>query len=211
MGNVEKTIISQYANSPIITQMIQDMDAYIDPSADIDNFYNLVWNVDTAVGFGLDIWGRIVGVSRDVALSSSVDKYFGFSQAVPGAYPFGEGVFYNGGSFPQGTVSLPDSSFKMLILAKALTNISAATFPAINRVLMNMFGSTGRCFCRKSGTMSIEYVFESSLSEFDLALVAQTGAFLRPAGVMVTVTDNALKYDGTSVYDGTQTYSGVKV
>ena len=66
MKNVEQTIISQYGNSSTIGQLIGNMNENLDPSADIDNFYNVVWNVDTAIGFGLDIWGEIVGVSREI-------------------------------------------------------------------------------------------------------------------------------------------------
>ena len=66
MNNVEQTIISQYGNSSTIGSLIQGMNQNIDPSADIDNFYNYVFNIDTAENFGLDIWGRIIGVSREV-------------------------------------------------------------------------------------------------------------------------------------------------
>ncbi|WP_152882578.1 DUF2612 domain-containing protein, partial [Burkholderia multivorans] len=54
MLNVEQTILSQYGNSATITQLIQNFNQYIDPRADIDAFYNAVWNIDTAQGFGLD-------------------------------------------------------------------------------------------------------------------------------------------------------------
>lgn len=64
MINVEQTIISQYGNSPTLLALIQNMNDNIDPRADIDNFFNFIWNVDTAQGFGLDIWGRIVGINR---------------------------------------------------------------------------------------------------------------------------------------------------
>ena len=66
MLNVEQTIISEYGNSPTLCQLVHNIDLYLDPRADIDNFYNWVWNIDTAQGFGLDIWGRIIGVSREV-------------------------------------------------------------------------------------------------------------------------------------------------
>ena len=66
MMNVEQTIISQYGNSSAIGKLIQTFNDCIDPTADIDNFYSFVWNVQTAQGFGLDIWGRIVGVQRDI-------------------------------------------------------------------------------------------------------------------------------------------------
>lgn len=69
MRNVEETIISQYGNSQTICGLINKMNAWIDPQADIDNFYNLVWNLSTAQGFALDLWGRIVGVSREILTS----------------------------------------------------------------------------------------------------------------------------------------------
>ncbi len=66
MMNVSQTIISAYGNSPTLLSMINAMNAAIDPSVDIDNFYAWIWSVDSAQGFGLDIWGRIVGVSRTI-------------------------------------------------------------------------------------------------------------------------------------------------
>ena len=62
MNNVEQTIISQYGNSATISQLIHNMNEYIDPEVNIWAFYNFVFNVQTAQGFGLDIWGRIVGL-----------------------------------------------------------------------------------------------------------------------------------------------------
>lgn len=66
MINVEETIISQYGNSATITRLIQNMNQYLDPRADFDMFFDFVWNVETAQFWGLDILGRIVGVSREV-------------------------------------------------------------------------------------------------------------------------------------------------
>lgn len=66
MNNIEQTIISQFGNSATISQLVHNMNDYIDPRADIDKFYSFVWDVSQAQGFGLDIWGRIVNVSREV-------------------------------------------------------------------------------------------------------------------------------------------------
>src|SRR5260221_2382599 len=73
------TIISQYANSPIITQLISNFFQYVDPTVNIDAFYDFVWNLDTAKGYGLDVWGRIVGVQRQ--LNVPVGKFLGFDEA----------------------------------------------------------------------------------------------------------------------------------
>ena len=64
MENYKDTLLSQYANSPTIIGLISTFNDAVDPSVDLDNFYRVIWNVDTAVGFGLDIWGKIVNISR---------------------------------------------------------------------------------------------------------------------------------------------------
>ena len=69
MNSIDETVISQFGNSPAILALIDSFNAAVDPSSDIDNFWAYVWYVETAQGFGLDIWGRIVGVSRTIATS----------------------------------------------------------------------------------------------------------------------------------------------
>src|SRR5579859_3536106 len=69
MINVEETIISQYGNSSTIGALIQGMNLNIDPAADIDNFYNTIFNVSTANIFGLAIWSRIVGIPNSLIVA----------------------------------------------------------------------------------------------------------------------------------------------
>ncbi len=66
MDNVLQTVISQYSNSPTMLALIESFNAAVDIGADIDNFYAWIWNIATAQGFGLDIWGRIVGALRTI-------------------------------------------------------------------------------------------------------------------------------------------------
>ncbi|MCW4592422.1 DUF2612 domain-containing protein, partial [Gluconacetobacter entanii] len=95
MDNVQQTVISQYANSPTLCTLIDAWNQCIDPTAEIDSFYNLIWNVQTAQGYGLDVWGRIVGISR--VLTITEDLFWGFGEAGnTSAAPFGQGPFYNG-------------------------------------------------------------------------------------------------------------------
>jgi len=84
--NYWQTIISQYANSPILTQLIANIDSYLDQTQNLDSFYDLIWNVDTAQGYGLDVWGRIVGVNR--TLEVPVGNWWGFAEALPGSNDF---------------------------------------------------------------------------------------------------------------------------
>ena len=66
MNNYLSTIASQYANSPTILSLIESFNAAVDPSKTIDNIWVKILNLSTAEGFGLDICGRIVGVTRTI-------------------------------------------------------------------------------------------------------------------------------------------------
>jgi len=180
MIEVDRTIISQYSSSPTLVQLIHNLDAYIDPRADIDEFYSFVWNVDTAQGFGLDIWGRIVGVGRDLNLVS-VD-YFGFKEALPGSFPFDEAPFYNGGGTTN-VFTLADDAYRKLILTKALFNIVSTNAPSTNMLLQNLFSDRGAAYILDLGGMQVQYTFEFELTEVEYAIVTQSGAIPIPAGV----------------------------
>lgn len=182
MLNVEQTIISQYGTSSTIGQLIRDMNEYLDPRADFDAFYEIVWNVETAQGFGLDIWGRIVNIGRELTIPANL-TYFGFNEADPGAYPFGEAPFFVEFSAATQTYRLADDAYRTLILTKALANISAVNAPTLNRLMLNMFSTRGRCYVNDMGGMLLRYTFEFLLTDYEYAIMTQSGAILRPAGV----------------------------
>lgn len=201
MISVEKTIVSQYANSPTITQLVKNIDAYIDPRADFDNFFNFVWNVDTAQGFGLDIWGRIVNVTRNLNFAAGT-QFFGFNEALPGSYPFGEQPFYDQSQ----AFVMADDAYRQLILIKALANISRTTAPAINQLLQNLFAGRGKCYVNDMGGMQMRYTFEFALTPYEFAIVTQSGALPRPAGVGATLINVELPVFGFSEGGGYQPF-----
>lgn len=178
------TVISQYANSPVLLKMVADQADYIDPSTNIDAFFLQVFNVDTATGYGLDVWGRIVGVSRILKVPGS-DPFFGFDEAGDAA-TFGYGIFYGGGTLTE-NFSLSDTAYRKLILAKALANISDGSIAGINQILINLFSEYGNCYCTDGLDMTMTYTFGDTLSPVDFAIVSQSGVLPRPAGVSVTI------------------------
>jgi len=182
MINLEQTIQAQYANSPILLQLINNMNSYIDPSANLTNFYNQVQNVLTAQGYGLDVWGRIVGVSRTVPIPVSASS-FNFRESGIGT-PFGPGgsaPFYDGS---KGTTlyRLSDAAFLTLILTKALANISFCSAPALNQMLQNLFGK-GAAFCSDLGNMTMQITF-NNLSRLDYYILINSKVLPRPTGVL---------------------------
>lgn len=182
MRNVISTIESQYANSQTILSLISNFNDCIDPSANIDGFYDVIWNVDTAQGWGLDIWGRIVGVNRNIRVAAS-DAYFGFQEGV-NYQPFGQAPFNSMASSGGTSIyALTDDAFRTLILVKALANISNSTSRAYNRLLQNLFAGRGRCFVHDTGGMQMRYVFEFDLLPYEISIMTASGAFPRPAAV----------------------------
>lgn len=187
----DRTVISQYANSPTLRQLIRNMDEYINPDTDFDAFYDYVWNVETAQGFGLDIWGRIVGVGRMLTIPGN-EKYLGYQEAYTaptadtGAQPFGQAPMYVGTTSSQ-TYRLADDAYRKLILVKALANISDCTSPSLNRLLSNLFAGRGRCYVTDTGQMEFRYVFEFALEPYEIAILTQSGAIPKPAAVLANV------------------------
>lgn len=88
--DVEQTIISQYANSDRLAGIIRAFAKDVDQTPLLDAFYSDVMNLDTAVGYGLDVYGRIVGVNRVLQVTNA--DYFGFAEAGD-AEPFGDAQF----------------------------------------------------------------------------------------------------------------------
>jgi hypothetical protein len=183
-----RTIISQYSSSATILAILEDMNDCLDPRVNVAEFQSKIWDVDTAVGRGLDIWGKIVGVSRLLKIPSAF-KNFGFSNAsIPADWrPFGQGTFNSGNNASQAYL-LPDSAYRTLILTKALANIVATTAQSINALLRNLFPGRGRCYVVDSGAMTMNFVFEFDLSLVEYAILTQSGVLTHPAGVAFSVT-----------------------
>lgn len=186
MQTTLRTVLSQYANSPVLLQLIESFNEWVDPAADFQAFYDLVWNLDTAVGEGLDVWGRIVGVGRVLAVTVS-PLSFGFQDGAgtPDVTAFGEGPFYTGAVTTQ-NYALSDEAYHTLILIKAAANIAASSAPALNSLLRSLFAARGRAYVTDGGDMTMRYVFEFYLKPYEVAIIMQAGALPNPTGVGVT-------------------------
>ena len=181
------TILNQYANSQIITQLCTNMAQYVDPTADFDDFYDTIWNVDTAVGVGLDIWGRIVGVGRVLELPNNT-SFLGFEESgTPTTRTgFGQSPFFGGQSITS-NFTLNDTAYRPLVLAKALANICDGSIPAINQLLLNLFPNLGNCYVADGLNLTMTYTFDFALSPVQLAIVQNSGVLPRTSGVSVII------------------------
>ena len=185
MKTWQQTVLSQYASSEHLMSLLAAIDAWISPDTNFENFYTLIWNIDTAQGYGLDVWGRIVGVNRVLTITNGF--YFGFAQADDPALvgTFGKAPFFSGESVTS-NFTLTDDSFRQLILAKAAANITNGSIPAINAILMNLFPGRGNCYVVDNLDMTMTYKFLFPLAPFERAIVENSNVLPRPAGVLAS-------------------------
>lgn len=191
MINYNDTILAQYGNSVTIKALVESLNDNIDPRINIDEFYDYVFNVETAQGFGLDIWGKIVGVSRYLRINGTI-AYFGFNEAftVPtattGAQPFGQAPLYGGTTTSQ-VYALSDDAYRTLIMVKALANITNCTVPSLNKLMRTLFSASGNVYVIDNGDMAIRYVFEFQPTDYQIAVMVNSGVIPRPSGVQSSI------------------------
>lgn len=204
MFRIEDTISSQYANSPRLMLIIKELHNAIDPTKNIQDFYRIMWNLETAQGVGLDIWGRIVGIGRNVPLQNPEEESFGFHTSLPEPKftPFNVAPFRtDSGGF--NAYSLPDSLYRKLIFAKAFANIILATAPNINKLLKILLETPSVYLL--TGIMQAKYQFQGRLSAFDRMIVFRLGLLPEPCGVAVEYEEilQGFPLNGTILLNGT--------
>lgn len=187
MINPFSTVLSQYGNSPTLDQLIDNWNVYIDPTANLDAFYNIVINVLTAQGFGLDIWGQIVGISRTIKIPAVpvAETYFGFQEAED-YEPFGQAPFWSAEDAIN-SIDLDDSDYRTLILVKARSNISNCTSRSYNQLLQTVFKGRGVAYVEDLGNMQMAFVFNFALLPVEQSILNNSGAFVNPAGVQILI------------------------
>ncbi|CEF53192.1 DUF2612 domain-containing protein [Acetobacter ghanensis] len=184
MQDVQQTLLSQYANAPRIVALIEGWNQMLDPAPLIDQWYQMVWNMHTAQGYGLDVWGRIVGVSRVLTLSSQ--SYTGFFEASDLTEEgFNQTPWYQGVEATS-NYRLADDGYRQLIYAKALANIADGSVLQINQVLMTLFAGQGDAYVRDNGDMTMTYVFRFVPTAVQVSIIQNSGVLPRPVGVGVS-------------------------
>ncbi|MDR2947134.1 MAG: DUF2612 domain-containing protein [Candidatus Adiutrix sp.] len=179
-------IQSQYSASEKILALAAGFQARIDPHADIDLFYDKMFNIYTAEGVGLDNWGVILGIGRTIEGPPVYDCFGFFGSELA---PFNQKPFVPDlSSIPPFYITLGDESFRLLLLYKALANISASDAATQNKLLSVLIdtgagGFSGAAYVLEVGTMVIRWVFETFLTAEQLAIFRVAGTLARGAGV----------------------------
>lgn len=182
---IDKVIQSQYANSKRINDIICNFWHHINPEIDVKNIFDKVVNLDTAEGYGLDVWGRIVGFPRQFIEVENEIKYFGFKE-LEGSYnsrleTFDNTPFYN---LINGKVQLVDEGYRFYILIKALINISDSSLFSLNQLISKLFEDK-KIQIIHSDTMELRLVIQDIIPE--VAKNALLSLNWLPAGVNLDI------------------------
>ena len=165
---------SQYSASTKMISILESCREHILPDADIVSFFDNIFNIETATGYGLDVWGNIIGVSRFIQDYQDDDI----------------------------TYTLTDEQYRNLLFYKAGANIMDSTLYSMNYLLKKLYPDY-QCFIRNSNNyvedsgryydsnpMEIEYVFiDTDLSDLEKSIFYTVGSFGKGAGVHFNLSE----------------------
>lgn len=163
-------MISQYANSPKLVKLIEGMRNAFSNTQTMEDWFDVVYNLKTARGFGLDIWGLILNQSR---LLYYKDEY-GIQQSVylKGAQTIGNESY---------TEEQIEGYYRMLLFFRAFSYVTNSTLKSFNDLLRFYFEDR-KVFVQEIGTMSIELVFGFFPTTLEKIIFA-SDLFPKPTGV----------------------------
>ena len=189
--DVLTTILRQYNSSTTIINEANLHWQAISPSQFIDDFYTNIFDISTANTFGLNIWGKIVNLSRTMDYSDS-NLYFGFREAQlevetsTDPQPFSAYPFYDPSVNSSGRIVLTDDYYRKAIMMKAMANITDCTVPSMNRMLMYMFSDSGNAWVTHDGQREMSYRFDFTPNTAELAIIQNGDILPKPAGCVVS-------------------------
>ena len=148
-------VLSQYANSPRFMALLNGFVESIGTDVDVDKFYEKIFNILTAEGYGLDIWGKILDISRNITLDDGK-------------------IYY-----------LPDNDYRFLLTIRAMSNVSNCTVENLEDIMTNLFQERGVVRLYEIGTMHIKYIFDFHLLPEELAILKLSNVPPKPTGVQI--------------------------
>ncbi len=177
----ERTILSQYANSTKLVQLLRNFNDAVDPDKDIRKFIKEELDLDSCGTHGLDVWGIVVGAPRLINIDD--DDWFGFYGSE--YQPFDEAPFYPGRSVTT-VYRLDNEAYRKLIYYKAGCNIGNETIPDIDLMLATLFSekTNGDIYAQDIGSpMHMRVMIGFEVTPVEIAIFKCYGGLLRPTGV----------------------------
>ena len=183
--NLLKALIWQYNEATNLQSLLQQKQDWYDTNQTQfwTDWYNNVFNLETANEFGCAVWAIILGIPISAIVPPTSPQptwgFGGFNQN------FTNGNFSNTGS---SVVSLTLEQQRLILQLRYYQLTSNGTVPLINAMLKSLFGSQGVAYVLDGLDMTCEYVFTFQPSSEVLFVLEQFDLLPRPAGVGIRLT-----------------------
>lgn len=165
--------LSQYANSPKFMTIFNGLLDLFNNAETLEDWYNIVFNIKTATGFGLDVWGKILNVTRSFTVTvGGVEQtiYLSGAQTI-------DGISY--------TDEQIEEAYRQVLLLSAMSNITNATIASLNNLFLFYYQDRGLVYCIEYGTMQIRVVYEFYVNALEQAIFS-SDVFPKPTGVLLS-------------------------
>lgn len=169
--------ISQYANSKKFMNLYNELSYVFSNAKTLEDWYRVVFNLKTATGYGLDIWGNILNQGRQFSYDdngTTVYVFLGGEQTI-------DGITYS--------AEYMEEMYRMVLFLKALTYITNCTLASLNSLLQYYFKdridpeNNQNIYVINYGTMEIRYVFQFYVSNIEKSIFT-SDVMPRPTGVL---------------------------
>lgn len=170
-------MLSQYANSPVLVKLVNGLQEQFNNAQTMEDWFRVIFNLKTATGYGLDIWGKILNQGRAITFTDTNDNVV--NVFLQGAQTV-DGVSY--------TAEEIENFYRTVLFLKAFSYISNCSLKNLNDLLnfyLNMTAENGqekKAYAYNIGTMAIEIVFEFFMPKLEQSIFT-SDIFPVPAGV----------------------------
>lgn len=154
--NVQQCVLWQYANSPSLQTLLQAKSAFYAQNVTQfwNDWFNDVFNINTATDFGLTVWGEILDFPRQIKANTGQIHI------------------------------LTTEQYRTILKGQLLKFRMSGTAPQVNEWLNVVFGNQGKVYCLDNLDMTvIPFVFQTNPSDEILWLLSNVDFLPRPAGV----------------------------
>jgi hypothetical protein len=182
--DVMKALLWQYNTAARLQSLLEQKQAWIDENhRDFwTNWYNDVFNLQTANDFGLAVWAIILDMPIVIQVNPVEPSRptWGFEEFHRN---FERGNFFSGSGGPQ--VLTPNDA-RIALKLRYYQLISRGTVPEINEIGSKVFGDYGTMWVTDNNDMSIVFNFDFTPSAQLLLVIISNDLLPRPAGVSAT-------------------------
>ena len=84
--------------------------------------------------------------------------------------------------------TLLDPDYRTLLYAKAASNITNGSIPAVNQILLTLFPNRGAAYVADNLNMSCTLTFKFALTPVELAIIEQANVLPIRCGVVITLS-----------------------